>query len=167
MKAISSVPDYFNYTGLKETPDRFDTLWAFVTNQKGKTTYEIMNQDKARMENFMMAMAVFESVSHGPPFGSYDFSWIGNKIRESTDRVLLVDIGGGQGHLLKSVLDSYPELPANRCACEDLAEVVQEAAKTQDPVLKNIQFVPADFFAGQPIEGKCLVKITFLLTPVF
>jgi hypothetical protein len=62
--------------------------------------------------------------------------------------VLLVDIGGNQGHDLKLFQDQEPGLPG-RLVLMDLPEVVN---KITTP-LNGIEVIPYDFFTPQPITG--------------
>jgi hypothetical protein len=74
---------------------------------------------KAAAFNATMALALAEM----PATGTYDFSWITAHVRDSDkqasggssgdggdgeQRVLLVDVGGGQGQILKSILVKNP-----------------------------------------------------------
>ncbi|KAL5001374.1 S-adenosyl-L-methionine-dependent methyltransferase [Aspergillus recurvatus] len=65
----------------------------------------------------------------------------------STDRPLLVDVGGSIGHDMNKFIAAHPDL-ANRCYLQDLPAVIVES-KVPDPVHK----MGHDFFTPQPITG--------------
>ena len=64
--------------------------------------------------------------------------------------VLLVDIGGNQGHDLKLFRERHPSLPG-RLILQDLPEAVN---KIEAP-LEGIEVIPYDFFTPQPVKGNC------------
>jgi hypothetical protein len=66
----------------------------------------------------------------------------------SRDDVLLVDIGGNQGHDLKYFQERHPDLPG-RLILQDLPEAVSKIANP----LKGVEVIPYDFFTPQPIKG--------------
>lgn len=68
--------------------------------------------------------------------------------KTTDDSVLLIDIGGNQGHDLKIFKERHPNLPG-RLILQDLPEVVN---KITTP-LEGIEVIPYDFFTPQPIKG--------------
>lgn len=72
----------------------------------------------------------------------------GKTTRDGDDNVLLVDIGGNQGHDLKIFHERFPELPG-RLILQDLPEAVN---KIPAP-LEGIEVMPYDFFTPQLVRG--------------
>lgn len=68
--------------------------------------------------------------------------------KTTEDSVLLVDIGGNQGHDLKMFKERHPNLPG-RLILQDLPEAVN---KIETP-LEGIEVIPYDFFTPQSIKG--------------
>lgn len=71
-------------------------------------------------------------------------------IDQTRNAVLLVDIGGGNGQMLKE----FAQNPANktgRLILQDLPEVLRFTESLKD---QGIEPMPYDFFTPQPIKGK-------------
>ncbi|KAI9044585.1 sterigmatocystin 8-O-methyltransferase precursor [Aspergillus affinis] len=67
---------------------------------------------------------------------------------EPADNILLVDIGGGEGHYLHALNDKYPDLPG-RLVLQDLPQVI---SSIRGPP-KRTELMPHDFFTAQPVKG--------------
>lgn len=67
-------------------------------------------------------------------------------------RTVFVDVGGSVGHQTVRVKEAYPEL-AGRLVCQDLPEVVAQAAKVE-----GVEFMAHDFFKPQPVQGKLFLS---------
>lgn len=65
------------------------------------------------------------------------------------DAVLIVDIGGGLGHELESILDKFPGLKG-RCILQDLPETIKRIESPR----AGIEPIVHDFFMPQPIKGE-------------
>lgn len=104
------------------------------------------------MRTFMQAMDAAEE--SWPTLGTYNLDWIVPKASEFPERALVVDVGGGKGHCLKNMCKAIPGLAMKRCVLEDLPEVLEQAKKLDDPVLRDAQLVPVDFHKEQPVKGE-------------
>jgi hypothetical protein len=89
-----------------------------------------------------------------PILASYSLDWVVAKSKESTDRKLVVDVGGSKGHALRSIGTATPGLDMSRCVLEDLPEVVAAARELADPSLKDVEMVGVDFHSEQPVKGE-------------
>ncbi|KAE8312014.1 O-methyltransferase-domain-containing protein [Aspergillus transmontanensis] len=68
--------------------------------------------------------------------------------RNQSDDVLLVDVGGGEGHYLHAFNDKYPDAPGRRIL-QDLPQVISTINKTP----KDTELMVHDFFTVQPVKG--------------
>ncbi|KAB8223103.1 O-methyltransferase-domain-containing protein [Aspergillus novoparasiticus] len=68
--------------------------------------------------------------------------------RNQPDDVLLVDVGGGEGHYLHAFNDKYPDAPGRRIL-QDLPQVISTINKTS----KDTELMAHDFFTVQPVKG--------------
>jgi hypothetical protein len=113
-----------------------------------------------------MALAVAEM----PATGTYDFGWVVEHVRNSKEqagsggdkRLILVDVGGGQGQILKSILEQNPEIPPNRCVLEDQSNEAVHA--NVDGVMSSVGRQVTSFFHEQPIKGTFYERETSILT---
>jgi O-methyltransferase domain len=67
---------------------------------------------------------------------------------DGENEILLVDVGGGRGHIVEAIRESFPELKG-RMIVQDLKETVEEI---EDP--KGFEPMAHDFFQPQPVKGK-------------
>lgn len=68
--------------------------------------------------------------------------------RRTDDAVLIVDIGGGLGHVIEAILDKYPGL-AGRYILQDLPDTIKQIISPRT----GIEPMVHDFFTPQPIKG--------------
>lgn len=100
-----------------------------------------------------MALAIAEM----PATGTYDFGWITKHVYNSEDstggddRVVLVDVGGGKGQILKSILEQNAIIPPNRCVLEDQSDEAVHADTTG--VMSAVRRHVTSFFEEQPVKG--------------
>lgn len=80
----------------------------------------------------------------------YDISEILNGFDKNGPNKLLVDVGGCHGHDLEMVFARVPDLPAGCLVLQDLPNVLADASKISDKIVK----MPYDFFEPQPVVGK-------------
>ncbi|POR37888.1 Demethylsterigmatocystin 6-O-methyltransferase, partial [Tolypocladium paradoxum] len=157
LRTLHAMPAYFNEYGLKEPTGRYKTIFAFAAGDPDLTVWEHPNRSPERKANFMASMAAMGS--RMPMTGSYDFSWILDKMSDAGDRALVVDVGGGSGHALQAIVKATPGLPMNRCVVEDLEAVVEEAKATATGEVKQAQFVAMGFHSQQPVTGALVYQI--------
>jgi len=69
-------------------------------------------------------------------------------LRNEEDAVLLVDIGGNQGHDLKLFHQTYSNL-SGRLILMDLPEAIENNKSD----MTGIEMIPYDFYTPQPIKG--------------
>ncbi|KAI9903456.1 hypothetical protein N3K66_002808 [Trichothecium roseum] len=155
--ALHAMPAYFEHYGLKEPTGRHHTVHAFAAGDAELTVWEHLNRDPEKKKNMMAAMTAI--VTRMPMTGSYNFSWVVAKGEASPDRVLVVDVGGGNGHALQAIGEVTPGLKLDKCAVEDLGPVVDEARATAKGELAKAKYVPVDFHSEQPIQGACIYYI--------
>jgi hypothetical protein len=150
LPALCAMPAYFDRFGLKEPTGRLDTISAFACGQLGRSVWDILTDHPDRMNNMMLAMSAMEQ--RFPSLGSYDLGWAVAASKNSKDRAVLVDVGGGKGQAVKAILQATPGLPAHRCVVEDLPDIVEAAKSSVGPEMANVRFVGMDFHAEQPVK---------------
>lgn len=89
-----------------------------------------------------------------PTSGLYDFRAVVEKAQVEKERAVLVDVGGGNGHCLATILREYPNIPQERCVLQDRNEVLKAAEDVNDPALSAVKKVPIDFHHEQPVKGR-------------
>ena len=69
-------------------------------------------------------------------------------LRSDFSAVLVVDVGGSQGHDILGFRDRYPNLPG-RLILEELPETLRSISEP----LEGVEAICYDFFTPQPIQG--------------
>lgn len=146
------MPKYFDHFGLIEPLDRLQTPLAYAAGKLGSTVWDVYHSDEERLKTFMLSMTAVESWA--PAQNDYNFDWVVKAAARASDsdRVLLVDVGGGRGHALQRILDANTGIPPSRCALEDLPDVV-EATRRNQAGLKDVQMIGMDFHREQAIKS--------------
>ncbi|WP_373526941.1 methyltransferase [Nostoc sp.] len=110
----------------------------------GMDLFEYNDQNPTQGEIFDRAMA--ESEETNPlVLAAYDFSSISN----------LVDIGGGKGSLLASILQAYSNMKG---VLFDRPDVIERAKNSWDlAVMNRCQFVGGDFFENIPMAADAYI----------
>ncbi|KAL8747491.1 MAG: hypothetical protein Q9190_000658 [Brigantiaea leucoxantha] len=72
-----------------------------------------------------------------------------SKLDNSSDAVLLIDIGGNRGHDLTSFKTQYPK-HSGRLILQDQLSVIKNLCGQ----LEGIEYMPHDFFEPQPVKGQ-------------
>lgn len=110
-----------------------------VERVTGKPVFEVFAQETEDSRLFNDAMTSMSAAVVPAVLNAYDFSEIG----------VLVDVAGGHGHVLGSILGAYPEM---RGILFDLDHVVAGAHHhiRRLGVAGRCQIVDGDFFAGVP-----------------
>ena len=142
-------PKYFGQLGLAEPTDPRQSLLSFAAGRLGSTTYEVIYEEFGN--DFTDCFAVMDRLF--PSLGSYDLTWVTKEAHQAPDRVLLVDVGGGDGRALIRMLQRVPALPRRRCVLQDLPPMIEAAREGRNPDLAGVQMVAIDFFKEQPIKG--------------
>ncbi|KAK1514651.1 O-methyltransferase [Colletotrichum abscissum] len=163
------MPEYFAKYGRREPDSEIRTPLAFGFGQPEMTPYEVYYQEPKRRDQFQKAM---QMAQYAAPFtGSYNFSWIKEKIRNMDEqRAVLVDVGAGNGHVTKAILQENSFIPTERVVLEDREDVLNHVAAMNDPWLKDAKLQIHDFHTRQPIKRQYFIilsKLTETLTHDF
>jgi len=146
----SDVPWSFRWTFLASGSDQACTeiLHVLRTGQSGyeratgHTFWHDLDQDRRRVDQFMAQMRCEARTTSMPLVARYDFS----------EAELVVDVGGGQGHVLAGALRSAPHL---RGILFDQPAMTEKALDTLEraAVANRCEVVSGDFFEAVPEGG--------------
>jgi hypothetical protein len=127
-----------------------ESLWNWVGSDAQRQT-DMMNYMAGRRKGSIRWVDVFKPES------------LLSTARTGKEDVLLVDVGGNQGHDLKMFQEHRGNLPG-RLILQDLPEAVKKHEKQ----LEGIEVMAYDFFTPQPIKGSniliCLILLETVLT---
>lgn len=151
----ASWPAFFDKYGSSEPKDQTHNPLAFANGADGQRKYWEIFADRGGefIANFAESMEKLQKVL--PITGIYDFTWVGQYARDNVEGLLIIDVGGGKGHILRAILAETPEIPPARCILQDRADVIQEVEKLADnSQVENFQNMAIDFHKDQPVKGR-------------
>ncbi|KAK3700196.1 hypothetical protein LTR37_016075 [Vermiconidia calcicola] len=123
---------------------------SWLAGEEGRmTAFDLMERDPARLKNFHVLSGMAEHFR--PVTGFYDYGALANTAEDS-ERVALVDIGGGDGGVLAKVLSAYPALKAEGCVLQDRAAVIK-LAEGNTSLPSDVKKQVHDFNHPQPVQG--------------
>jgi ubiquinone/menaquinone biosynthesis C-methylase UbiE len=140
-----------DYLCWKELPYTVKTGKSAFEQTFGMSRYRYNQQTAERSELFDRTMSALASKQKFSILFSYDFSEIDT----------LVDVGGGQGNLLVSILKQYPNVKA---VLFDQAETIERAQKLleKEQLNSRCEVIAGSFFEVLP-EGKDVYMLKHVL----
>jgi hypothetical protein len=150
---IAKIVEFLKETGFQNPEGKSpfehafgESLWSWVGDDAQRQT-DMMDYMAGRRKGGIRWVEVFNPESLLPT------------ARTGKNDVLLVDVGGNQGHDLKMFQEHRGNLPG-RLVLQDLPEAVKKHKK----LLEGIEVMAYDFFTPQPIKGIDILNCHFLLT---
>lgn len=120
--------------------------------KSGETLWDVLAANPARGA-FMEYMGTFNE-GHKAWTDVYPVAErLGKGASTESDAVMMVDVGGGQGHQAIDLKKSFPDLPG-RFVVQDLPF----AFPPEEQRVKDVEFMVHDFTKEQPIKGTSLVR---------
>lgn len=84
------------------------------------------------------------------PFtGVYDFGRLATI--DDSERIVLVDVGGGQGHAITQILEVHPNIKPEQCVLQDRKEVIA-SAREESGLPSGVKCMVHDYYTPQPIK---------------
>jgi hypothetical protein len=112
----------------------------------GKAFFEYLGENNGPAQVFNDAMTSISTVASAAVVDGYDFTGI-NK---------LVDVGGGHGALLCSILEKYPQMHGLLIDAPSVISGTNEAIEARG-LSKRCEAVDGDFFASVPAGGDAYI----------
>ncbi len=140
------LPDPFHYRVYSNIMDSMKTGTPASEATLGMPVFQYLAGDQAYSKIFNDAMTAMSAPVAGAAIEAYDFSGIGT----------LVDVAGGHGEVLMSILRTHPGMKGIVC---DLAHVVEGAVPRirHAGLADRMQAVPCDFFKSVPEGGDAYI----------
>jgi hypothetical protein len=143
---MGAAPGYYQKYGFKSAEDSKNSPFTFAHGTQDKDFFDILCQKPEKLAIFndaMTFMAVFglRTLKNLYPF---------DQLEPNADGVVLVDVGGGKGQILKLISETYPAIKG-KLVLEDLKLVLDGGVV----VGEEVALQPYDFFEQiQPIKGR-------------
>ncbi|KAL7651581.1 hypothetical protein ACMYSQ_008924 [Aspergillus niger] len=148
MKASVHSYDYFEARRYQNPEDAYDTTFQLAFGTK-EHYFEWLQHNPEELHAFNTVMEIGNRSLEGVQWYDY-YPWQEKLATTSgTDRVLLVDIGGGKGHDISGFKRKYTEIK-HQLIVLDLPKVIEDI---QEPLIEGIKVVGYNMFDPQPIKG--------------
>lgn len=145
----SAFPTFIEKNGYKNPTDSYHTVWQEGHGSQ-ESCFEWMMANPSAFETFNTYMAARRQ-NQATWFDVYpvleDVSKDDRKL--TSNRVLLIDVGGGLGHQASDFRARFPELPG-KVINMDLPFAVEQAKSMSGP---GVEHIGHDFFTPQPVKG--------------
>ncbi|QKX61133.1 uncharacterized protein TRUGW13939_08280 [Talaromyces rugulosus] len=145
MQITAKLFDYFELNGYKNPEDTYDAPFQLAYNTKSHY-FEWLNQNPTVQQAFNSVMTQAQQYRGADWFDIYP---VREKLHVPTDRVLLVDIGGGVGHDIMAFKKRFPDLPG-KLVLQDLPQVIDGI---NEPLLEGVTAIGHSMFEPQPVRG--------------
>lgn len=152
--------EFFRENGFKSPDSDVVNPYCFAHKTNDKSMWEYLNQYPKRLSALNSAM-IANSESNPWTVELYPFKSELEKFETTEDTVLLIDIGGGKGHVTKQIksLISQP----GKLILQERPEVLADSIEN----LTGVEKMEYDFFTPQPIHGTCSSNSRMIKTNVF
>lgn len=143
----SNIPGYKPLT--EPTDSRYCPM-TYDMDVLGTPVWEVFYKNTDMVSTALKAFQSIETAN--TIIGCYDFGALAKSI-DNQDRLMLVDVGGGQGQSIIQILDANPQIDPKKFMLQDLQGPI--AASVQSKILPDSTAkVVHDFFTPQPDAAK-------------
>ncbi|KAK4498612.1 hypothetical protein PRZ48_011271 [Zasmidium cellare] len=150
--SLGCLPEYLaERKSASEPQDQAYNPYTWSRGQDGTSVWQVMaeNGELARFQAGLNPgnKEVFK------PTGFFDFGALAEG-DDARDRAILVDVGGGIGAILTSIIEETPALQAvaSRCVLQDIACPIDQA-RSGGKLPVGVQTMVHNFFQEQPVKG--------------
>jgi hypothetical protein len=172
------MPDYFRKTGYKSPTDAASGPFQYALDTNLKF-FDYLHQNPRKLKNFNTFMSgnrtgrkhwadwfpiqecllrEFLDSNKSNGISTNDISSNGNIDTKASDKVFLVDMGGGQGHDLERLLEDFPQT-AGYLVLQDLPGTVERLKEFEGKIKPMIH----DIFTPQKVIGAKVYYTHFVL----
>ncbi|EKD16415.1 o-methyltransferase [Drepanopeziza brunnea f. sp. 'multigermtubi' MB_m1] len=147
----NSAVDYYLKNGFRNPTDAKNSPFSFAHGETDKGVFDILEEHPEKMRVFNSAMTIVSIIETSEKFQAYPF----DRLSPNKEGVVLVDVGGGKGHVINQIRSAFPNLQG-KFALEDM-QVVLDGGTV---VPADVVLQPHDIFKeAQPIQGKIFPKL--------
>jgi hypothetical protein len=114
----------------------------------GSGLFEYLDQNPEASNSFNEGMASLAGMLAYAVALAYDFGWVSS----------IVDVGGGNGRFLETILEIYPEIQGT---VFDSAATIERNRLRADSKPRRCSYVAGDFFASVPQRGVCTCSVAW------
>lgn len=134
--------------GIKQFSDNPEDITIYKYIFGVENAFDLMNTNPDQKTAFDLCMASRRMDNLPQWFDVYPVSETVTNLRNGSDEVLIVDIGGGPGQELANFHERYPDIPG-RLVLQDLPLTLNGI----ETLPSKVEAMKYDFFDPQPIKG--------------
>ncbi|KAG4027317.1 hypothetical protein MFRU_031g00650 [Monilinia fructicola] len=145
--ANARMYEFFRENGFKSPEDHLLNPYCFAHQTGEKNMWEHIGAFPERFQNLNLAM-IAQTEATNWTVGIFPFKAQLKEVKSDNETVLVVDIGGGSGHVTKQIMKFVEGIPGK--------VVLQERAELIDSIghaIPEVSTMKYDFFTPQPIKG--------------
>lgn len=141
-----SAGKYYLKHGFKNPEDAKNSPFTFAHSTHDASVFDILETMPERMAIFNSAMTITAVFGLNEVVTSYPF----DHLEANAEGLVLVDVGGGKGHVVNEIRSVYPHMKG-RIVLEDMKVVLEGGTVVPEG---EVALQPYDFFKEQqPIKG--------------
>ncbi|PQE33396.1 O-methyltransferase protein [Rutstroemia sp. NJR-2017a WRK4] len=151
--ANARMYEWFRNSGFKSPDDHLNNPYCYAHQTGDKNMWEHIGLFPDRFENLNLAM-IAQTEATKWTAGVFPFTEELSKLQTDDETVLVVDIGGGSGHVTKQIKEFADGIPG-QIVLQERPEVI-ESIGDKLPEIKKMEY---DFFTPQPLKGAAIYYI--------
>lgn len=145
--ANARMYEFFRNNGFKSPEDHLLNPYCFAHQTGEKNMWEHIGAFPERFQNLNLAM-IAQTVATNWTVGIFPFKDELKEVKSDDETVLVVDIGGGSGHVTKQIMEFVEEIPG-KVVLQERDELIDAIGRT----IPEVTTMKYDFFTPQPIKG--------------
>ncbi|TGO27260.1 hypothetical protein BPAE_0045g00590 [Botrytis paeoniae] len=145
--ANARMYEFFRENGFKSPEDHLLNPYCFAHQTGEKNMWEHIGAFPERFQNMNLAM-IAQTVATNWTVGIFPFKDELKEIESNDETVLVVDIGGGSGHVTKQIMEFVKGIPG-KVVLQERDELIDAIGHT----IPEVTTMKYDFFTPQPIKG--------------
>lgn len=143
------VSDYLKTHSAEDAKEATKVPFVWAMGKEGMTYYEAIEEDPVVSDTWHKGMIMIETTQ--PISGMFPFTSMKDAVEAEPQRAFVVDVGGGRGNALVSIMKDCGGSYGAKMVLQDMAEVLEG----QDPVkVEGVENMPHNFYNVQPVESK-------------
>lgn len=150
---FTKMCEFFREHGFKTPTSELINPYCFAHQTGNKTMWQHIGQYPERLATFNFGMGA-QSEAAAWTAKIFPFKSELSQNKTDDDTVLLIDIGGGKGHITKQIKELVGDIKG-RIILQERPEVISEIS---DP-LPGVDVMEYDFFTPEPVEGMIIAML--------
>ena len=143
------VSDYLQTHSAKEAQDATKVPYSWALGKEGMTYYEALEDDPVVADTWHKGMTMIQAKQ--PILGMFPFHAMKDVVEAEPQRTFVVDVGGGRGNALVSIMKECGGSYGAKMVLQDMAQVLEGTDPVRIPGVENMSY---DFFDPQPVKSQ-------------